>query len=130
PSSPTRRSSDLFSLHMLKASGGEVFIPQDLINLIRPANETNGPPSSDEDGGTLPENLDDLPSFDDQDRVMGEDDQGNPYTAQELDEIDPLTSGQKIGEILIGMFGILLRMEPIEVGIKGSHGASAQLVIV
>lgn len=119
-----------FSLHMLKASGGEVFIPQDLINLIRPANETNGPPPSDEDGGPLPENLDDLPNFDDPDRVMGEDDQGNPYTAQELDEIDPLTSGQKIGALLIGMFRTLLRMDPAEVGIKRSHGASAQLVIV
>lgn len=114
------------SLHMLKASGGEVKIPQDLIDLIRPADAT----TATEDDGPLPENLDDLPTFDDSDRVMGEDDQGKPYTAQELDELDPLTPGQKIGALLIGMFRTLLRMDPAEVGIKRSHGASAQLVIV
>ena len=119
-----------FSLHMLKASGGEVDIPEDLINLIRPTSDTHDTAAPDDDDGPLPDNLDDLPNFGDPDRVIGEDDQGNPYTAQELDEIDSLTSGQKIGALLIGMFRTLLRMDPAEVGIKRSHGASAQLVIV
>ena len=115
-----------FSLHMLKASGGEVKVPKDLIDLIRPTSAATG----SDDGGPLPENLDELPTFDNADRTMGEDDQGQPYTAQELHDIDPLTAGQKIGALLIGMFRTLLRMDPAEVGIKRSHGASAQLVIV
>src|SRR5699024_11988831 len=45
-------------------------------------------------------------------------------------DIDPLSSGQKIAAMLIGMFRTILRMDPAEIGVKKSHGASAQLVIV
>lgn len=83
-------------------------------------------PSYDE----LPDNIDDLRFQDDSDQATGEDAQGNTYTAKDLDEIDPMSSGQKISAMLIGMFRILLRMDPADIGVKKSHGASAQLVIV
>src|SRR5699024_8814217 len=82
-------------------------------------------PSLDE----VPDNIDDL-RLDDAGLAVGEDAQGDTYTANNLQDIDPLSSGQKIAAMLIGMFRTILRMDPAEIGVKKSHGASAQLVIV
>lgn len=62
--------------------------------------------------------------------VVGEDSEGNPVTAGYMALVDPMTHGQKLGAILIGMLNTILSMDPAEIGIKKSHGASAQLVVV
>src|SRR5690625_3940692 len=147
-----------FVLHMLKADNTPPDIPQDIRNLIHPTDgkehddrnaaaqddsvqpceetkdESDGQgesswddrfPSVDE----VPDNIDDL-RLDDAGLAVGEDAQGNTYTANNLQDIDPLSSGQKIAAMLIGMFRTILRMDPAEIGVKKSHGAAAQLVIV
>ena len=64
------------------------------------------------------------------DTIVAEDSDGNPVTAQRVNSIDQMSQGQKLGAMLIGMFNTLLTMDPTEVGIKKSHGSSAQLVLV
>ena len=64
------------------------------------------------------------------DAIVAEDEHGNPVTAQRVKSIDQMSQGQKLGAMLIGMFNTLLTMDPTEVGIKKSHGSSAQLVLV
>lgn len=102
--------------------------------------ETNDEPASHNESTSD----DDFPSFDavpdnindlhlneaQQDQAVSEDAQANTYTTTDLEAMDPMSSGQKISAILIGMFRTMLRMDPAEIGIKKSHGASAQLVIV
>lgn len=118
-----------FGLHMLNFDGASPYIPEDLADFLRAdkASENNdGTETSNGDPG----NLDDIPLQKDPDQVSGEDAEGRPYTNEELSSIEQLTAGQKLGAMLIGMFNTLLRMDPKDVGIKKSHGASAQLVIV
>ncbi|MGO1941357.1 MAG: HNH endonuclease signature motif containing protein [Yaniella sp.] len=147
-----------FVLHMLKADNTPPDIPQDIRNLIHPTDgnehddrnaaaqddsvqpceetkdESAGQSESSSDDrfpsvDEVPDNIDDL-RLDDAGLAVGEDAQGNTYTANNLQDIDPLSSGQKIAAMLIGMFRTILRMDPAEIGVKKSHGASAQLVIV
>ena len=70
------------------------------------------------------------PPLPDPDAIVAEDSDGNPVTAQRVNSIDQMSQGQKLGAMLIGMFNTLLTMDPTEVGIKKSHGSSAQLVLV
>src|SRR5699024_2991541 len=104
-------------------------IPQDLADFLRDYKE------NDDNGGTAasdnhPGNFNEIPLPTDRDQVLGEDVGGRPYTDEELSSIEQLTAGQKLGAMLIGMFNTLLRMDPKDIGIKKSHGASAQLINV
>lgn len=118
-----------FGLHMLNFDGTPPDIPQDLADFLRDYKE------NDDNGGTAasdnhPGNFNEIPLPTDRDQVLGEDVGGRPYTDEELSSIEQLTAGQKLGAMLIGMFNTLLRMDPKDIGIKKSHGASAQLIIV
>ncbi|MDN6637521.1 MAG: HNH endonuclease [Yaniella sp.] len=62
--------------------------------------------------------------------IVGEDSDGRPVSAGYMALVDSMTHGQKLGAILIGMLNTILSMDPAEIGIKKSHGASAQLVVV
>jgi len=62
--------------------------------------------------------------------IVGEDSDGHPVSAGYMALVDSMTHGQKLGALLIGMLNTILSMDPAEIGIKKSHGASAQLVVV
>ena len=55
---------------------------------------------------------------------------GTPVTARELNLIEQLTTGQKMGSILLSHMLTLLSMDPTEFGGKKAHGISAQLMVV
>lgn len=62
--------------------------------------------------------------------IVGEDSEGHPVTAGYMQLIDPMTHGQKLGAMLVGMLNTILSMDPRELGVKKAHGTSAQLVVV
>ncbi|NWN87630.1 MAG: HNH endonuclease [Micrococcaceae bacterium] len=87
-------------------------------------------PTRLEDTAPLGLTPDSEPPLPNPDAIVAEDEHGNPITAQRVNAIDQMSNGQKLGAMLIGMFNTLLTMDPTEVGIKKSHGSSAQLVLV
>lgn len=74
--------------------------------------------------------LDDLSLERDPEAITATDDQEQPVTQQELDEIETLSPGQMFSAILIGMFKAICTMNPEELRLKKSHGAASTLVIV
>ncbi len=111
-------------------SAGTASAPDEGAGHNASASEQDVPHSDDAPFGEVPDNIDDLPLHDaEHNQVGAEDAQGNTYTTNDLNAIDPMSSGQQIAALLIGMFRIVLRMHPTELGVKQSHGASAQLVI-
>lgn len=66
----------------------------------------------------------------DLDAVVAEDSSGEPVSAREVDHLDHLTTGQRLGAILVSLFYNMVALDPSLLGAKKAHGASAQLMIV
>lgn len=66
----------------------------------------------------------------DLDRVIAETADGDLVNARYMKRIENLTTGQRIGAILVGLFNTMITMDPRELGAKKAHGSSAQLMIV
>lgn len=137
-----------FCLHQLNKNGTPVKIDEGLLDFLQvfdqdldevswddPAEQ----PLHDETGEEqLPavepadtfDNIDDQSIDRDPTAPAAEDAAGNIVTTGCLDRIEQLTTGQRLGAILIGMFQNLLAMDPRESQIKKAHGASAQLTII
>ncbi len=62
--------------------------------------------------------------------VVAEAEDGTPLTVQELNHIETLTTGQRMGSILLSHLLTMLSLDPIDLGGKKAHGISAQLMIV
>ncbi|GAA4110943.1 HNH endonuclease signature motif containing protein [Enteractinococcus coprophilus] len=63
-------------------------------------------------------------------RVVAETSEGTPLTGRDMNLIDELTTGQKMGGILLSHMLTLLSMDPTKLGGKKAHGISAQLIVV
>lgn len=63
-------------------------------------------------------------------QVVAESADGTPLTARDMNLIEKLTTGQKMGSILLSHMLTLLSMDPTEFGGKKAHGISAQLMVV
>ena len=66
----------------------------------------------------------------DLDDVIAEDSNGEPVSAREIDHLDHMTTGQRLGTILVSLFYNMVSLDPGLLGAKKAHGASAQLMIV
>ena len=64
------------------------------------------------------------------DDVVAEDSNGEPVSAREIDYLDHMTTGQRLGTILVSLFYNMVSLDPELLGAKKAHGASAQLMIV
>lgn len=63
-------------------------------------------------------------------QVVAETSEGTPLTARDMNFIEELTTGQKMGGIVLSHMLALLSMDPTKLGGKKAHGISAQLMIV
>jgi hypothetical protein len=63
-------------------------------------------------------------------RDVAEDIAGQPISAKEIDLLDHMTTGQRMGAILISLISNMMALDPEILGAKKAHGASAQLMIV
>ena len=112
-----------WSLHQLNFNGTPVEIPQEVLDLLATQDDDDSEPSAAYD------DLNDLQAKPHPD-AAAEDPEGNSLSADQTAAIDPLTTGQRLAAIVIGMFQNLLTMDPKDLGAKTAHGASAQLIIV
>lgn len=64
------------------------------------------------------------------DSIVAETADGDLVNARYMKRIEGLTTGQRIGAILVGLFNTMITMDPRELGAKKAHGSSAQLMIV
>ena len=121
-----------WSLHQLNVNGTPVEVPQDFIDLVATTDHGH---DQDEEQDHEPAqaatvgDLNDLSTAPNPE-ATAEDADGNTIAADEATGIDPLTTGQRLTAILIGMFHTILTMDPTELGAKSAHGTSAQLMIV
>ncbi|GAA4476179.1 hypothetical protein GCM10023190_13150 [Enteractinococcus fodinae] len=112
-----------WSLHQLNFNGTPVEIPQEVLDLLATDDQEAPDPAA------AVNDLNDLTSSPDPD-AQAEDPQGATLSAEKTATIDPLTTGQRLAAIIIGMFQNLLTMDPKDLGVKKAHGAAAQLMIV
>ena len=63
-------------------------------------------------------------------QVVAESADGTLLTSRDMNLIEKLTTGQKMGSILLSHMLALLSMDPTEFGGKKAHGISAQLMVV
>lgn len=92
-----------------------------------------GPGDNDQEKHSLGEILGPIDTWDTQpalDDTVAEDAHREPVTAREIDRLDHMTTGQRLGTILISLFYNLTSIDPAVLGAKKAHGASAQLMIV
>ena len=75
-------------------------------------------------------NLEDLQIDQDPAAVMAEDANGKPFTQEELNDIEELTPGQRLGAIFIGLFNAICKIPSKELALKRAHGAASTLHIV
>ena len=115
-----------WSLHQLNFNGTPVEIPQEVLDLLATGDDDD---QETLDPAAAVNDLNDLKSTPDPD-ATAEDPDGATLSAEETAAIDPLTTGQRLAAIVIGMFQNLLSMDPKDLGAKKAHGASAQLMIV
>lgn len=64
------------------------------------------------------------------DDVIAEDANGHAWSAQDVDLLDHLSPGQRLGAILLGALYGVMSMDPKEAAAKRAHGSPAKLVIV
>lgn len=138
-----------FCLHQLKKNGTPVKVDDGLLDFLKvfdhDANDiswdgnTAEEPLHEATGEEHQPSVDPADTFDniDEQRIdrdptapAAEDAAGNIVTTGSLARLEQLTTGQRLGAIIIGMFQNLLTMDPREAQVKKSHGASAQLTIV
>lgn len=62
--------------------------------------------------------------------VVAETADGTPVSAKEMDLVEHLSTGQKMGSILLSQLLAMLSMDPTVLGGKKAHGISAQLMVV
>jgi len=116
-----------FALHQLNFQGAPVKVQPQLLDML--TSEEDDEPAV-EDIAAASNNLNDLKSSPVSDIPAAEDAEGQPISYEEFDPLDQLTTGQRLGVILIGMMHTMLSIDPVELGAKKAHGASAQLMIV
>ncbi|GAA4115444.1 HNH endonuclease signature motif containing protein [Enteractinococcus coprophilus] len=75
-------------------------------------------------------NLEDLQIDQDPADVVAEDSNGNPVTQEELNDLEELTPGQRLGAIFLGLFNAIRKIPPEELALKRAHGAASTLHIV
>ena len=63
-------------------------------------------------------------------KIVAESADGTPLTARDMSLIEKLTTGQKLGSILLSHMLTLLSLAPTQLGGKKAHGISAQLMVV
>lgn len=62
--------------------------------------------------------------------VVAEDSHGEPVRANQIDLLDHLTTGQRMGAILVSLMYNMVTLDPNILGAKKAHGALARLTIV
>src|SRR5690625_5018265 len=112
-----------WALHQLNYHGTQVDVPQDLLDLL--GDSTTEAP----DTAQTVNDLNDLPSQPNPE-AAAQDAEGNTVPADEIAQLESLSTGQRLAALMIGMFQNVLTMDPTELGAKKAHGASAQLMIV
>jgi len=66
----------------------------------------------------------------DMESVVAEDAAGDPVRARQIDRLDHMTTGQRMGLILVSLMSNMVALDPAVLGAKKAHGASARLMIV
>ncbi len=112
-----------WALHQLNYHGTQVDVSQDLLDLL--GDSTTEAP----DTAQTVNDLNDLPSQPNPE-AAAQDAEGNTVPADEIAQLESLSTGQRLAALMIGMFQNVLTMDPTELGAKKAHGASAQLMIV
>src|SRR5690625_1557534 len=123
-----------FALHQLNYQGTPVKVSPKLLKFLHTDHEDHeGTPPAEgptiEDIVAASDDLNDLTTAPHPDATT-EDTNGNSVSTKEIDALDQLTTGQRLGALLIGMVHTLLTMDPQALGAKKAHGTSAQLMIV
>ncbi|HEY4557839.1 MAG TPA: HNH endonuclease signature motif containing protein [Enteractinococcus sp.] len=124
-----------WSLHQLNYQGTPVDIPPQLLEFLTPDQDSPHPdhesqePSINELAAAV-KDLNDLKPAPEADTPAAQDATGTSLTRHEIASLDQLTTGQRLGAILIGMVHTMVTMDPQELGAKKAHGTAAQLMIV
>jgi len=74
--------------------------------------------------------LDDLNIDHDPEATVAEDSEGHPITQEQMDHLERLSPGQRLGAIFVGIFHAMRKLPPGELAIKRAHGAASMIHII
>ena len=142
-----------FMLHQLNFNGSPVKIPDRVLNLLkifkhsRSEDPTSTAPkpsddaaadaqqphvtsSSEDDLGAILGPLETWDTQHDPDDIVAENSEQKPVRASHIDHLEQLTTGQRMGAILVSLMYNMAALDPKILGAKRAHGSLARLVIV